>query len=242
MLKTPVHRLIWFPFLPEQPFLGPLLKIVIVCLGAAGITKGIDILVPVTNITTNSARVLFIIVVLISSLIVVLIGARKEYLFFSSSLFPCSITVFVTFLAITLIVSMRITWSDATVQSSIATFMAFGVIARFVPSGGVDLGKIGIVCRRANRLISVLQKADIGSPVYRNTRTQLSLDSGQLSKAIKEAAPELVSPQRGVEMAKELDDFLERSAMMEDEDYKQEVQDRLILVMKELTLPKERKC
>ncbi|MGJ5066323.1 hypothetical protein [Bradyrhizobium oligotrophicum] len=218
MYKVVFHRLIWFPYRPEHALVGPLLMALLFLVAATGAIKAIDIFTSLgTQAVGHEARIT--VVVLLLCLVVCINAARADYISVVAAILPCLVTVLVV-----TVLSLLGTWprSDmnaALMQASVSAFAALSLIGRLVQSGGPDLGKIGVLWRRAKAHVRRLKDTDVQKTDFKVKRAELVEDVESLAKELKEAASQLVEPglPRGVE--KKLRSFIAYSKMASHADF-----------------------
>ena len=225
MYKSALHQAVWFPYRPEQHFivLVPLLIGLIVIIGATRAVKQIDIFTSFVAPGSGVDEVLITILLFFLCLFVVLVAARTDYFSTSAAIMPSIVTVIILSVVMILFMLPITDVKTAFVQAGISTLATLLLVGRIVPSGGVDLGELGTLCRRAEERIKKLSKEAIDSPGFPKQRANLVADIEALAKAIKEAKPEVVCGKLCDETSEKLEKFISRSKLVSDEDFKKDL-------------------
>jgi hypothetical protein len=217
--KVVIHRLIWFPYRPEQALAGPLLMALLFLVAATGVIKAIDIFTPFVSTQAVGSETWIIAVVIGLCLVICIVAARSDYIAIVAAVIPCLNTVLIV-TALSLIGTWpKSTFKLALVQASVSSFAALSLAGKLVQSGGPDLGNIGVHWRHAKSRLRQLLNADIDSPDFKMKRAQLVQDVGLLAKALTDAAPQVIDPEMCNEIAKRLESFLVFARLAEHADF-----------------------
>jgi len=216
--KSVIHRVIWFPYRPEQALLGPLLLAFLFLVASTGAIKAIDIFTSFGSAVAGH-EVRITLLVLLLCLVTCIIAARSDYISVVAAVVPCIVTV----VAVTAL-SLIGTWpksgaSAAVLQASVSSFVALSLIGRLVQSGGPDLGAIGVYWRHLKRGVRAMKVENISAPHFKSERAALVRDAELLAKGLNDAAPHLIDPNLCEQTAKCLDSFVAFSAMASHSDF-----------------------
>jgi hypothetical protein len=209
--KTALHQAVWFPYRPEQRFMGPLLVVLLLAIGSTGTVKTIDIFTSFISSGSAGHEAYLTVLLFFLCLAMSINAARCDYFSACSAILPCMNTVFIIAVLTFFFIFPVSHAKTAFVQAGISTFATLALIGRFVQSGGADLGKLGTLCRRAKGRVQKMSKEAIDSPDFAEHRVDLVADIEALAKAIKETEPEVVCGSLCHETVDKLDEFISRS-------------------------------
>jgi hypothetical protein len=220
--KTRIHEIIWFPYRPEMKVIGPLLALLFIGVAATGIASSVNLF---TSFTANSASNLApwtVALVLVVCLVVCVFFARMDYISVYAALLPC----FVTTLAI-VVLSLYSTSpkldTKSLLQAAAGALASLLFTGRVIQSGGVDLGKLGATCRRTKRKARLCLQTSAAESSFANRREELVQDVRELTDDLKKAASETVDQASAETVIKSLQDFLDRSALVDHADFLRDV-------------------
>ena len=223
MHKTRVHEIVWFPFRPEQKFVGPLLILLLLIVGATGIIKSVDVYTSFVSNNVVGSGPWILILVLALCLVACINAARSDYISILAALLPCAVTILLIVAISLFITSPKIDTKSALVQAAVGAFVSLGLIGRIVQSGGTDLGKLGTLCRRTKEQITRVSRTAPTDDSFAVQRAELVKDVRQLAAAIQEAAAEVVSRASSQRVADRLQEFIDRSKLVDHADFQRDV-------------------
>lgn len=223
MYKTLLHRMIWFPYRPEQPLIGPILSIVLLTLSFLVTLKGLEIFTVDIDLIKYKNEYLVALLLAAFCVIVCLLSAKADYVSPKHALFPCALTVI---LITAICYGLHRLSSDNLIEAIghalIATLAALILINQFVQSGGPDLGAIGLIRGRIRRRVTRMKKS-YDTPAFKTDRKDVVRDIEALEKLITDATPSLISPSSAQNCSKRLKEFLVRAKVTDDEDFRIEI-------------------
>ena len=223
MFKIGLHRIVWFPYRPEGRLIGPLLTVLLLAVGSAGIVKAIDIFTPYNPLQSATSENEMIILLFVLCVVVSIAAARNDYLSVNFAIFPCIVSVTIVAGSTLFLTKPKSDWRSAALQAGVSTVATLGLISRYVQSGGVDLGKLGALIRRTTDRATRILNVPTVSPMFEPSRAELLIDVETLAKDLRQAASEVIHSQRWLETADQFDGFVRRSKMVDHDDFLRDI-------------------